>query len=142
MQIGQPVQAQICGKLWQAGIVKRVDTNPRSYIIETTKGGTYQHNRQHIKTMNHQPQSPDLANHEEDSPEAKTSPAPISPSSIAPVPPVTPIETLPQPINYKCSSELCTLPSSTIHPTQEGPQNSPYITHSGQLVKPIQRLDM
>ncbi|KAK2722616.1 hypothetical protein QYM36_002972 [Artemia franciscana] len=121
-----------------------VDVNPRSYIIETTNGGTYQRNRQHIKTLNQQPQSPDLADHEEDSPEAKTSPAPISPPSIAPVPPVTPIETLPQPINFECSSTLRTLPpaSSTSRPAQEEPQNSPYITRSGRLVKPIQRMDM
>ena len=144
LQIGQPVRAQICGKLWQAGIVKRVDVNPRSYIIETTDGGTYRRNRRHIKTLNQQPQSPDLADHEEDSPEAKTSPAPISPPSLAPVPRVTPIETLPQPINFECSSALRTLPPapSTSRPAQEEPQNSPYITRSGRLVKPIQRLDM
>ncbi|KAK2713107.1 hypothetical protein QYM36_011715 [Artemia franciscana] len=121
-----------------------VDVNPRSYIIETTDGGTYRRNRRHIKTLNQQPQSPDLADHEEDSPEAETSPAPISPPSIAPVPPVKPIETHPQPKNFECSSALRTLPPapSTSRPAQEELQNSPYITRSGRLVKPIQRLDM
>ncbi|KAK2711793.1 hypothetical protein QYM36_012798 [Artemia franciscana] len=41
-------------------------------------------------------------------------------------------------------SALRTLPPapSTSRPAQEEPQNSPYITRSGRLLKPIQRLDM
>ncbi|KAK2720687.1 hypothetical protein QYM36_004541 [Artemia franciscana] len=99
-----------------------VDVNPRSYIIETTDGGTYRRNRQHTKTLNQQPQSPDLADHEEDSPEAETSPAPISPSSIAPVPPVTPIETLLRPINIECSSALRTLPPAPVAQPKKNPK--------------------
>ena len=144
LQIGQPVQAQIHGKLWQAGIVKRADVNPRSYIVETNDGATYRRNRRHIKIVCQQPQSPDATTTEE-IPHTDTPTTPLSLSETMPTPvPRTPDENRLKPFT-RVHSPTFNRPipvPSTSHVTHTELHDTPYITRTGRAVNPVQRLNL